>query len=122
MHSESIPLRSKAILTPTALSAENPGIYSIAFRLKDISKIVASDLKINKPSEEIPVVGATTFDCPALDIDQNVIVYLMDNKKQPLAGANIAIFNEFEYLEPTKDSSTSPFEPQILKYFLVVIF
>ena len=98
-----------------ALTCGQTGIYSVAFALKGISSIVASDLQVAEANKEIEIKSSHNFECPATQIDQTIIVYLLDNRGEPLTGGVIPLFDEFASLEPTTDSESDAFESQKLK-------
>lgn len=106
--------KSTAVLIPLSISCGNQGTYSVAFAVNGISTIVASNLKILKPKNEYPIQSAKPFECPATQVDQVIVVYLMNERGEPLTGGEIPLFGEFAFLEPANSPQTA-FEPQELK-------
>lgn len=109
-----MPAKSSAILTPLSLSCGNQGTYSVAFAVNGISTVVASNLKILKAKSEHPIQHARSFECPITQVDQVAVVYLMNERGEPLTGGEIPLFGEFAFLEPASSPETA-FEAQELK-------
>jgi hypothetical protein len=109
-----MPSKSTAVLTPLSISCGNQGTYSVAFAVNGISNIVANNIKILKAKNEYPIQAAKSFECAITQVDQVVVVYLMNDRGEPLTGGEIPLFGEFAFLEPASSLQTA-FEAQELK-------
>ena len=61
--------------------------------------MIAKDLKIINANQEY-VIKSKSFECSKVKVDQTVIIYIMNERNEPLAGGIISLFEEFGFLEP----------------------
>ena len=94
-----IPSKSLASLLPISLKCSNPGAYSVAFALNGVSNISAKELKIHERNKEFAINVAKPFICTIIDIEQNIVVYLLDKRGVALTGGIIVILDDFVSLE-----------------------
>lgn len=109
-----MPTKSSVVLTPVAVTCGKTGTYSIAFSIKGSNVVVANNIEVAEENVECAIASSRSFECPAEQIDQSVIVFLLNSEGESLTAGTIPVFSEFAVLEPSNDSRKI-FEPQQLK-------
>lgn len=72
-------------------------------------------MKDIKANEEFTITRTDTFKCPINNVEQSVVVYLLNERGEPLTGGVIPVCSEFPFLDPSEDTTTV-FDPQQLRY------
>lgn len=109
-----MPTSSSATIKLLSISCSKAGTYSIAFVVDEVRTTVANNLKVLRANSEYSLKSQPPFECPATRVDQSIVVYILDERNEPLTGGVIPLFDEFASLEPGSDQKTV-FEPQELK-------
>ena len=114
-----MPEKTKAIIVPTKLKCSQPGTYSIGLKCGTVSKIVAKDIQLKLPGQELSIEPITNFECTVTQVNQAAELYLLNEKEKEPVGGLVPILDEISDLEPPSDpkmDSTLMFAPQQLKY------